>query len=231
MKYFRETCKFYLDGFSADECSDIFSQLPWDTFTKGKSEYLSIVQTTVDEFKKNQGKTKLRNFWKEKTGTNSPREWSTMYQTPILCMIPENELGMARNAFGAIHRNNPEAHDIENALAYLGKATFFATLQDEKKRNQAFLDKVVRGFVTMLPEPGVVRNYLRDKLATDPYEWFGSPEVERKLKDFAQSKYDMEGCDKALSIIEEMDEHKLKTYLKRLVKDNMIVGMEIIKDK
>ena len=82
----------------------------------------------------------------------------------------------------------------------------------------------------MLPDPGIVRNYLRDKLTAEPYDWFGSPEVERKLKDFAQSKYDMEGSDKALSIIEKMDEHKLKAYLKRLVKDNMIVGMEIIKD-
>ena len=231
LKYFCETCKFYLDSFSSDECSDIFSQLPWDTFTKGKSEYLAAVQTAVDEFKKNQGKTKLRNFWKEKTGTNSPREWSTMHQTPILCMIPENDLGIARSAFGAIHRNNPEAHDIENALAYLEKATFFDALQDEKKRDQAFLDKIVRGFATMLPDPGIVRNYLRDKLTAEPYDWFGSPEVERKLKDFAQSKYDMEGSDKALSIIEKMDEHKLKAYLKRLVKDNMIVGMEIIKDK
>lgn len=57
-------------------------------------------------------------------------------------MIPENDLGIARSAFGAIHRNNPEAHDIENALAYLEKATFFDALQDEKKRDQAFWTKL-----------------------------------------------------------------------------------------
>ena len=83
----------------------------------------------------------------------------------------------------------------------------------------------------MLDDVSAVKTYLRDKLTLDPYDWFGSPEVERKLKDYAQSKYDLEGSDRALSIIENMDEAKLKAYLKRLVKDNMIVGMEIIKDK
>ena len=230
LRYFEETCKFYLDGFTPDECAEIFSKLPWDTFTKSKSEYLSIVQATVDEFKKNQGKTKLRNFWKEKTGTNSPREWSLQNQTPILCMIPESELIMARSAFNAINRSNPDHHDVEKALEYLEKATFFDSLKDEQKRDLAFLEKVVRNFVTMLPDPNSVRTYLQERLTADPYEWFGSPEVERKLSDFAKAKYDLEGCDRALSIIENMDEYKLKAYLKRLVKDNMIVGMEIIKD-
>ena len=137
----------------------------------------------------------------------------------------------ARAAFGALHRNNPEQHDIENALVYLEKATFFAALKDENVCNKAFAEKIIKNFFTMLDDVNAVKTYLRDKLTLDPYDWFGSPEVERKLKDYAQSKYDLEGSDRALSIIENMDEDKLKSYLKRLVKDNMIVGMEIIKDK
>ncbi|MGE4300414.1 MAG: hypothetical protein AB7F40_02305 [Victivallaceae bacterium] len=231
LKYFQDACKFYLDGLTMEEISDIFATISWDVFTKGKSEYLNIVQGKVDDFKKNQGKTKLRNLWRDKTGTNSPREWSQIHLTPILCMIPEDEVSTARAAFGTIHRNNPEPHDIGNAIAYLERATFFVTLGDAEKRNAAFMEKIIRGFSTMLTDPDVVRNYLRDKLTSEPYDWFGIPEVERKLKDLAQSKYDLEGSDKALAIIENMDEHRLKSYLKRLVKDNMIVGMEIIKDK
>ena len=231
LKYFRGICKFYLEGFSEEECSEIFATIPWDVFTKGKSEYLNIVQTKVNDFKKTQGKTKLRTFWKEKTGTNSPREWSALNLIPIFCLIPENELQTARAAFGVLHRNNPEQHDIENALVYLEKATFFAALKDENVCNKAFAEKIIKNFFTMLDDVNAVKTYLRDKLTLDPYDWFGSPEVERKLKDYAQSKYDLEGSDRALSIIENMDEDKLKSYLKRLVKDNMIVGMEIIKDK
>jgi hypothetical protein len=38
------------------------------------------------------------------------------------------------------------------------------------------------------------------------------------------------GSEKALARIEEMDDHKAKEYLKRLIKDNMNVGIEIISE-
>jgi len=229
--YFQKACSFYLEGLTNEECAEVFTKLPWDGLTKGKSDYLNIVQTTINDFKKNQGKTKLRNLWKEKTGTSSPREWSTINLTPILCMIPETELNFARNSFATLMRGNPESQDIEKAMTYLEHATFFDCLNDEEKRNKAFVEKIIKDFKVMLPDPTVVRNYLRERLTIEPYDWFASPEVERKLREFAQAQYDLDGSNKALEIIENMDERMLKSYLKRLVKDNMIVGMEIIKDK
>lgn len=231
IKYFQDACKFYLDGFTAEDISDIYKKMPWDVLTKSKSEYLQIVQTNVEDFKNNQGKTKLRNLWKEKTGFSSPREWSQTYLMPILCMIPEQEIPAARVAFRAIHQNNPEQRDIENAIVYFEHTSFFNDLKDESKRDQAFREKIIGRFFTMLNNIDEVKQYLRNKLTSEAYDWYGAPEVDRKLNDFAQSKYDLTGSNEALSIIENMDEHKLKSYLKRLVRDNMMVGMEIIKDK
>ena len=230
-KYFQKACQFYLEGLTDDDCSEIFNMLPWDGLTRGKSEYLHIVQSTINDFKKNQGKTKLRTLWKEKTGTNSPREWSTINLTPIFCMIPEDELSHARNAFATIMRSNPESSDIEKAMTYLEHATFFNDLNNEEKRDKAFAEKIIKDYKTMLPDPNVVRNYLKERTTVEPYDWFASPEVDRKLREFAQAQYDLSGSNKALEIIDNMDERMLKSYLKRLVKDNMIVGMEIIKDK
>ena len=45
----------------------------------------------------------------------------------------------------------------------------------------------------------------------------------------AEDRYSKFGCDKALEKIDEMDVADVKRYLKELIKDNMIVGMEIIK--
>ena len=44
----------------------------------------------------------------------------------------------------------------------------------------------------------------------------------------AQSAYDKGGSNKALDKIENMDVNELKHYLKDLIKDNMVVGIEII---
>ena len=45
----------------------------------------------------------------------------------------------------------------------------------------------------------------------------------------ADNKYSKHGYEEALEKIDEMEASEVKRYLKELIKDNMIVGMEIIK--
>ena len=45
----------------------------------------------------------------------------------------------------------------------------------------------------------------------------------------AEAKYNRGGCAQALAKIDEMNIADVKKYLKALIKDNMVVGMEIIK--
>ena len=54
-------------------------------------------------------------------------------------------------------------------------------------------------------------------------------EVEKKLRQMAEAKYVEEGCARALDKIDNMDVADVKRYLKELIKDNMTVGIEIIK--
>ena len=46
----------------------------------------------------------------------------------------------------------------------------------------------------------------------------------------AQAKYDEAGCDIALKKIDNMDVEDVKRYLKQLIRGNMTVGIEIIRD-
>ena len=46
----------------------------------------------------------------------------------------------------------------------------------------------------------------------------------------AEVKYDQGGCDLALEKIDNMDVADVKRYLKDLIKQNMRVGIEIIKE-
>ena len=82
----------------------------------------------------------------------------------------------------------------------------------------------------MLTNVEEVKQYLTNRMSSDPYDWFGLPEVDEKLKKMAEAKYNETGCDRALEKIDSMDITEVKRYLKDLIKDNMIVGMEIIKN-
>lgn len=227
---FKNIAGFYLEGLTDEQIEVIYRTIPNGVFVKDRSEYFKIVEDIVNDFKNKLGKEKLRKMWREKTGTDTPSEWSTKYKTPIMCMIGKDE-EMARKAFAAINRNNPTESEVKLALEFIEKATFFEKLQSEEQRNKCFLERIVKHYSTMLSDANEVREHLNERVTEDPYNWYQSSEVERKIKQFAEYKYMTGGSEQALRKIEEMDPDRLKVYLKQLIKDNIIIGMEIINDK
>ena len=61
--------------------------------------------------------------------------------------------------------------------------------------------------------------------------WFESKEVTAKIKSMAKAKYTDSGYGKAKQIIDDMPAEQVKAYLKQLLEDNIVVGVEIIKGK
>lgn len=227
---FSRVCSFWLEGLSAEQIDDVFKQIHTGVFTRSKSEYLQIVEDEVNAYKRNLGKTKLRNLWYEKTNTTTPRVWSTTYQTPLMCMIDKDE-DRAKNAFATINRNNPDDIEIKKAIEFLEQTDIFNNLNSSENRDKCFMEKVVKNYSAVLTDINEIRKHLSERITSEPYDWYPSVEVERKIKAFAEARYNSGGSDKALRKIEEMSPEKLKNYLKQLIKDNIVVGMEIINDK
>lgn len=144
--------------------------------------------------------------------------------------IDNSEIQLARAAFGAVNKEHPDEVSIDKAMKYLENANFFNRLDDENARNKAFVDSVIKNYSLMLTDIDEVKQYLEGRIALEPYDWFALPEVETKLKQLAEAKYDQGGCEKALEKIDSMAEADVKRYLKDLIKDDMVVGMAIIKD-
>ena len=75
-----------------------------------------------------------------------------------------------------------------------------------------------------------VRKHLKKNTQVSPYDWGGHNEVSRLIKGLAKNKYSHEPYERVMRRIDSMDGDKLKDYLKRLVKENIIVGIEILDD-
>ena len=226
-RIFTEVYAPYLDDLSDSDISEVKSKLTTGMFEFPKTDCNAKVKTAAEEFRKNQLKTQLFKLWKEKTGTKNPREWSSSYRTPILCCVSENEFGTAKKAFDTLNRNWSTDVEIKAALAFLETTSLFEVLTDENKRNVLFERDIVGEYRSLLPNLNKVRDAL-DRLSVDIYEWRENPTVKNKVKQLAEAEYNAGGSDKALSTIDKMDDAQLKQYLKRLVKENMTVGIEII---
>ena len=228
---FTRIASFYLDDLNEDDKENIFKKLPTACFTLDKASYNQKIETIVIEYKKQLKSQKLKSYWKEKTDTDSPYQWSSKYQMPILIMVPEEEWPECRKAFSSITAKNPDNNAIETAQIYLDKVTYWDDLRDESKRDAAFRKHILAEKAIILKDINEVKTFLTSHIAESPYNWYGSMAVKTRLEQLAQSKYDSFGYQEAFSVIDNMSADKVKQYLKELIKNNMTVGIEIIKDK
>ncbi len=227
---FAEVYKPYLEDLSDDDIADVKSKLQTGLFELPKTDCNVKVKGAAEEFRKNQLKSQLFCLWKDKTGTKNPSEWSTRYKTPILCCVSEAEYEKAKKAFETLNRDGGTDAVIKASLDFLESTALFDVLADDDKRNTAFKRDIVGEYSSLLPDLDKVRNIL-DRLSVETYEWRDNPSIKSKVKQLAEAEYNAGGSDRVLQRIDEMDDAQLKQYLKRLVKDNITVGIEILANR
>lgn len=228
---FNKVAAFYLADLSESDKDNVFKQISSGCFTKDKTAYFQDVEKIVDEYKKQLGSQKLKQFWKEKTGSESPYDWSDKYKMPILIMVPEDKIADYRKHFGAVATKNPDASAIESAQRFFDASNIWDELNDADVRDKKFREAIIGDKSVMLKDVDEVKDYLHKYVTDSPYNWVGSPVVKTKIDQLAQSKYMSSGYTEAFSKIDSMESDKVKQYLKNLIKNNMNVGIEIIKDK
>jgi len=226
---FAEVYEPYLEDLSDNDIADVKSKLQTGLFELPKTDCNIKVKEAAEEFRKNQLKSQLFRLWKEKTGTKNPREWSSRYRMPILCCASEAEYEKAKKAFETLNRNWGTDSEIKAAIAFLESTstTLFDILADDEKRNAAFKRDIVGEYSILLPDLDKIRNTL-EHLSVDTYDWRDNPSVKAKVKQLAEAEYNAGGSDEVLLKIDKMDDAQLKRYLKRLVKDSITVGIEIL---
>jgi len=226
-RVFAEVYEPYLEDLSSDDIAIIKTNVGTGLFELPKTDCNVKVKEAAEAFRKNQLKSQLFHLWKDKTGTKNPREWSSRFRTPILCLVSASEFERSKKAFDTLNRNWGTDSEIKDALAYLQATELFGVLSNEGERNAAFKRDIVGIYSALLPDLDKVRDAL-DHLSVDVYDWRDNPGVKAKVKQLADAEYNAGGSDRVLLKIDEMDDAQLKQYLKRLVKDSITVGIEIL---
>ncbi|MZQ76088.1 MAG: hypothetical protein GT589_08075 [Peptoclostridium sp.] len=228
--WFKEKCSFDLNGLSDADIGKIFTNMPLGVFAKTNSEFQNVASLKITEYRKTILIEELKELWLAKTGTNSPREWSDRYRTPILCMADE-EYDMAKKSFETLMQKMPSDSDIKDAIDYFKRTTIFERMRDEVVRNKAFKDKIIDKYF-IIKDVDDAREAILTRFPHGVYEWYPkTQQLEKILDGYARKLYDTNGCEEALAKIESMSEANVKLYLKSLIKERIEVGMEILKDR
>lgn len=227
---FCNACDFYLQNLNDTDKEKVFGKLQGGCFCMDKATFCNKVEDLVAQYRKELGSIRLKNIWKEKTGTESPRNWSDINKMPILAIIPDCEMAECRNIFGIVNNPNPSDKDIDKALSYLDKFSHWEELNDDKAKNDAFRDRFLKDVDVLLTDAKEVRDYIANHVAERAYNWMGNPQVHGIIDKLAEAKYNALGWEKAMHNIDSMSADEVKKYLKELIKNNMKVGIQILKD-
>ncbi len=223
---------FYLDGLTDKDINEIANKYLYDTFTCENGEFQSRFESGVQQYKTHMSKYQLVLIWKEKTGTLSPMEWSDKYCMPILCLVPSSDQERARKVFDTINNPNVDKQIIDNSISFIGKAKYLDDFNNEEYRNECFKKYVLKQFSSLIDDIEGTKKLIKTQVSNiRPYYWFCNVNIDDCVKDIAYKKYLNGGRDKVSKIIDAMEADQTKKYLKELVKENMIVGIEIMNNK
>lgn len=168
-------------------------------------------------------------MWKELTGTETPFNWADTYSMPIMAMVPDLDSEIARKAFSTINTGKNDFNAIASAKDYISKMPYVDKLTSKEARDKAFVDAFLKDYEVLFEGVDSIKDYLKAHITEQPYYWLENKTVTSKIRDLARVKYMETGYSKAKKAIDDMPAEKVKDYLKQLIEDNVLVGVEIMK--
>lgn len=221
----------YLKGFTEAECEEIKNSIGSEMFTVSSTKSNATVKKAAEDYRKDQVKSQLYKLWSDKTeGSRNPRVWSEKYRTPILCCMKADQYAEAKKAFATLNSSTQSEADVKDALEFLQKADFFDDIASIDYRDKCFANCIINDYASLISDIDAVRDSL-ESTGISPYEWNDNPSIRIKIDNMANDEYNAGGSDKAVEIIEDMDDAKLKKWLTDIVRKDMGLGIKIIINK
>lgn len=222
---------FRAEELTNEDINEIANRFLYDVFACENSEFQMRLENGIQQYKASMSKYQLLKIWKAKTDTSSPMEWSDKFNMPILCLIPVNDQEKARTVFDIINNPNEDKQTIDGAISFIEKASYIEDFNSETFRNECFKKFILKQFSSLIDDIEETKKLIKCSTSVRPYYWFCNPSIEECVKTIAYKKYKNGGSDKVDKMIDVMEADQLKKYLKELIKENMIVGIEIINNK
>lgn len=234
IKILREKYSYQLNGLDDAAIKDIHAQLSHNSFTDSHGNFVKQLNDLVDKLKQDHRKYQLLSLWNKVAKVNLPREWSKEHRTPLLAMVPENEQSNAQRVFNAVMSDAPDEREMQFAIEYLeNPPAYFKSLNDSKKIEAAFRNKIINGCGILLDNNDEIRQELETKISADAYSWYPNNDSVKKLVNkCAENKYYIGGVyEKLTARVMQMSDSEAKHLLIELLNKNYEVGLKVLSEK
>ena len=228
---FKRIAQGWLSELSDEDISELFgTQIDTGVFCDASDKYFQMVEARVNAFIDAQRSKRLSKLWYDKTQTQSPADWSRLHRTPILCMFDDDERQKAKEIFTILHKSKPSEAEFTTAEQWLKAGIFYDRIASSAERDKCMKERVIGDFSYLLPDVEKVRDYLRDKASMiAPYDWMDNSVIMAKIREMANMRYKTGGATEAEKAVADLGVDDLRDYVRDLIKNDMTVGIAILK--
>ena len=217
-----------LSGLDEEELEGLYQTLDMSSFQQEKAIYENSLAMRIEDIKKHQARGKLLALWCAKTETDTPAEWSLLHKTPALAMVSAEAYENARIVFEALNEKSTPSTQVEKSLEILEKHGEMLDAFQQDNPDLAFQQKILGRYAVVLKDLPTVRDRLKETLGGNVYGWFGHPELQHIISKLAQAEYSKNCASRLAGKIDKMSPAEAKDYLKRLVLNQLEIGIEIL---
>jgi hypothetical protein len=222
-----------------DAMGDIFGEIWSMTVAEGRYLYNTFPSDTaradVQSFRA-QGRGKIEEYnttlvskqvavlWRERTGTESPDEWSRQYSLPAECVLAVED---AKGIIDAVTNSKGVSADrLHNVLKELEKDS---SLVDVATAGEKFLKRVLPArYLKIDFSVGELSGWLCKELSEAPNSWLTDLGLREDIERFIKQGYDSHVRKKAAEKVNVLSDADAKKLLLNLIDQIPDVGLSLL---
>ena len=206
------------------EGRELYNAFSPDSARVDEQSFKAQGRAKIDEYSRKLVSKQVAALWRERTGTESPVEWSRNHTLPAECVLAVDD-----------------AKGIVDAVANPGgvSAERLHSVHDELEKEGAFLDVVTAGekfLKRVLParyqkigfRVGELSDWLYRKLGDAPGRWLADGGLREAVEAFVKQGYDSHARKQALEKVNMLPDAEAKILLLKMIDQIPDVGLSVL---
>jgi len=206
------------------EGRELYNAFPPDSANADEQSFKAQGRGKIEEYSRTMVSKQVAALWRERTGTESPGEWSRKHVLPAECVLSVED---AKAIVDAV--TNPGGVSAER----------LKSVHKELEKEEAFVDVAMAGekfLKQVLPRRyqkigfsvGDLSNWLCRKLGDAPGRWLADEGLRETVEAFVKQGYDNQARKQAAEKVNMLSDAEAKTLLLKLIEQIPDAGLSVL---
>lgn len=206
------------------EGRELYNAFPPDSARADEQKFKAQGRGMIEEYSRTLVSKQMAVLWRERTGTESPDEWSRKYALPSECVLAVDD---AKGIVYAVaNPGGVSAERLQSVYDELGKEGVFL---DAATVGERFLKRVLpRRYQKIGFSVGELSDWLCRKLGDAPNSWLTNAKLNEAVETFVKQGYDTHVRKKAAQKVNALSDAEAKILLLNLVDQIPDVGLSVL---